>query len=80
LERSRIDGVQASRPLGPHPCETAFPEHPQVEGNRRLGDAELASDHGTQRTGGLFVIRKQLEDPPTDRLAENIEAVHNRII
>ena len=37
----RVDGVDAAGAVGPHGREAAVPEHAQVLGHRRLGDAEL---------------------------------------
>ena len=79
-ERSRIDGIQATRPLCPHPSETTFAQHAQMKGDRRLGDTKLTLNDSADRSRGLFAVRKQLQDPPTDRVAENIEGVHDRIV
>ena len=49
-------------------------------GDRGLGDTELGLDGGAQRSGVLFTLGQQLQDPPPDRLAQHIEGVHARTI
>ena len=46
----------------------------------RLRDPELGLDDGGDRPRAQLAVGEQLEDPPPDRVAEDIERVHGRII
>ena len=45
-------------------------------GHRRLGDPELLLDRGPDGAGALLAVGQQLEDPASDRIAEDVEGVH----
>jgi hypothetical protein len=46
----------------------------------RLRDAELLLDGGRDRAGAPLPFAEKLEDPPPDRVAQDVECVHGRII
>jgi prolyl-tRNA editing enzyme YbaK/EbsC (Cys-tRNA(Pro) deacylase) len=46
--------------------------------HRRLGDAELLLDDGTDLTGRPLAVGEQVQDPPADRITEDVEGVHIR--
>ena len=43
-----------------------------------LRDPELALGDLGDRPGGQLAVREQLEDPPPDRVAQDVERVHGR--
>jgi hypothetical protein len=51
-----------------------------VLADRRLGDAELRLDDGPQLSRALLARGEQLQDPPADRVAEDVERVHWPIV
>jgi hypothetical protein len=48
-----------------------------VLGHGGLGDAELGADDRGDRSRGLLALGQQLEDPAPDRVAEDVERVHD---
>ena len=46
----------------------------------RLRDAELGLDDGGDRPRGQLAVGEELEDPPPDRVAEDVERVHEDIL
>ena len=48
--------------------------------HRRLGDAELALDDLADGAGRELAVGHQLEDPPPDRVAQNVERMHGQMI
>ena len=42
----------------------------------RLRDPELGLDDGRDRPGRELAIGEELEDPPSDRVAQDVERVH----
>ena len=42
----------------------------------RLRDPELGLDDGGDRPGGQLAVGEELEDPPPDRVAQDVERVH----
>ena len=46
----------------------------------RLRDPELGLDDGGERPRGQLPVGEQLEDPPPDRVAQDIERVHVAMI
>lgn len=71
--------IEPTCPVCPDRCETVLAQDAQVLGNRRLADAELVGDHRSDGTGWDVTLRDQLEDSPTDRIAEDVECVHNLV-
>jgi hypothetical protein len=47
-----------------------------VLGDGRLADAELGADGGGDVPGRQLPVGEQFQDPPPDRVAENVEGVH----
>jgi hypothetical protein len=68
--------VEAARAVRPYRGETVVPQHLEVLGDGRLGDAELALDHLAQRAGGELAVPEQLQDATAHRIAEYVERVH----
>jgi uncharacterized protein len=77
---SRFDGVQPPGPLGADTCEPVVPQHLEVLRDGGLGNAELVLHHGGHLAGGPLTVGEQLEDPPPNRVAENVEGVHPTIL
>ena len=48
--------------------------------NGRLRDPELGLDDRGDRPGGQLPVGEQLEDPASDRVAEDVERVHDAIL
>jgi hypothetical protein len=80
VERCRVDGVEPPRPLGPDRREAAVPEDLEVLRDRRLRDPELGLDDRGESSRGHLAFGEQLEDSPSDRIAEDVERVHERIL
>jgi hypothetical protein len=76
LQRSGLDGVEAARALRPHTSEAALAEHSEVLGDGGLRDAELRADHVDDVSRRPLPVDEQLEDPPADRVTEDVERVH----
>lgn len=53
-----------------------FPQHPEVLGDRRLGNAEFALDDRAEFPGRMFALGEQFQDPTPDRIPEYVERVH----
>ena len=49
-------------------------------GNGRLSDAELRADDCDDLPRRLLFVEEQFEDPPADRVTEDIEGVHLAIV
>ena len=45
--------------------------------HRRLRDAELVVDGVAHRTGLELPVVEELQDPPADRVTEDVERVHD---
>src|SRR5262245_19491909 len=71
-----IDRVEAAGSLGAGGREASFAQHPQVGGDARLGDAELALDDAAHRAGGQLAVSEEFEDAAADGIAEDVEGVH----
>ena len=76
-ERPGVDGVEAARALGPHRREPGLAQDAEVLGDRGLGDAEFGPDDLRDRPGRALALGQQLEDAPADRVAEDVERVHD---
>jgi len=70
------DRVEAARAVGSYRGESVVPQHLEVLGDGRLGDAELALDHLAERAGGKLAVPDQLQDAAAHRIAEYVERVH----
>ena len=79
-ERGGVDGIEPPGPGGPDRREPAVAQDLQVLRDRRLRDPELRLDDGADLPGGMLTIGEQLQDPPTDRVAEDVEGVHEAIV
>lgn len=49
-------------------------------GYPRLGDAELLLDDRADLACRPFAVREELEDPASNRIAQDVESVHGRTI
>ena len=72
-----IDGIQPPCALRPDSREPALAEDLEVLRHRWLRDAELVLDDGRNRSRRQLAVCEQLEDPPPDWIAENVERVHS---
>ena len=79
-ERRRVDGVEPPGALGPDRREPAVAQDLEVLRDGRLRDPELRLDDRGDRPGGQLAVGEQLEDPPPDRVAEDVERVHEAIV
>src|ERR1700730_6886734 len=70
------DRVEAARAVRSYRGETVVPQHLEVLGDGRLGDAELALDHLAERAGCELAGPEQFQDAAADRIAEYVERVH----
>lgn len=76
LQRTSLDGVQATGALGSHAREAVLAEYPQMLGHGRLGDPELSADDRDDLTGRLLLVDEEFENSPADRISEDIERMH----
>ncbi len=77
-ERLSLDGVQTAGPLRPHRREARLSQHAEMLRDRGLGDSELMPDDVRDGAGAQLLIREQFEDAAPNRIAENVERVHQR--
>ena len=75
-ERRRVDGVEPAGALGSDVREPAVAQDLEVLRHGRLRDPELGLDDGRDRPRGQLAIGEQFEDPPADRVSEDVERVH----
>ena len=66
--------------LGRAAREAGVAQHPQVVGDGGLADAELRADDVGQCARRLVALREQFDEPPADRIAEDVERVHATFI
>ena len=76
-QRVGVHRVQTPGTLGPHGREAAFAQHAQMCRHAGLGDPELRLDDRADRTRGQLTVGEQLQDPPPDGIAEDVEGVHD---
>ena len=76
VERRRVDGVEPPGAIRPDRREPAVAQDLEVLRDRRLRDPELGLDDGGDRPGGVLAFGEELQDPPPDRVAEDVERVH----
>ena len=79
-QRIGIDRVEPTCPVGTYGRVTVVAQDAEVLGHRRLADSELAADRLRQLSGRPFPVREQLEQSPSDRVAEDVECVHHSYI
>ena len=72
------DGVQPPRALGADRREAAVAQDLEMLRHGRLRDPELGLDDGGDRARSRLPFGEELEDPPPDRVAEDVERVHRR--
>jgi len=75
-ERLGVDGIQATRTLGPDRREAGLAQHLQVLRYGRLRDPELRLDDRRDRPRAQLAIGEQLQDTAADGIAEDIERMH----
>lgn len=76
LQRRSIDGIEPPGSLGSYGGKAVVPQHLQMLGDCRLGDAELALDHQADGARGLLSVGQQLQDPAAHRVPKDVERVH----
>ena len=76
VERRGVDRVEPPGAIRPDRREAAVAQDPQVLRDGRLRDPELGLDDGGQCPGGQLPIGEQLQDPPSDRVPQDVERVH----
>src|SRR5690606_24688222 len=69
-QRGGVDRIDPPGALCSHRREPGVAEHPQVLGDRRLRNAELALDDAAEVPRGLLAISEQLKDAPADRITK----------
>ena len=79
-ERRRVDRVEPAGAVGPDRREAAVAEDLEVLRDGRLRDAELGLDDRGDRPRRQLALGEELEDPPADRVAEDVERVHEDIL
>jgi len=77
MERCGIDRVQAARARRSDRREAVVAQDLEVLRYRGLGDAELGADRLSDLARAQLAVGEELEDPPSDRVTEDIERVHN---
>src|SRR5205085_2259980 len=75
-QRLRPEPVEAVLRLRLAGGETGVAKHPKVPGHGRLGDAGLGLYALGDLACGSLAVRKQLDDAPPDRVAEDVEPMH----
>src|SRR5258705_3883355 len=75
-QRPGLDRIDAARSISAHIRKAALAQHLEVLRNRRLRDAELALDDRDDVARALLAARQQLQNPAANRIAEDIESVH----
>lgn len=76
LERSGVEGVEPTGALGAHPGESALAQNAEMLGHGWLADPELGANHPGDITGSALTLRKELQDPSSNRITEDIKRVH----
>jgi hypothetical protein len=79
-ERWCVDGIEPPRAHRPDGREPAVAQDLEVLRHGRLRDPELGLDDGGDRPRAQFAIGEQLEDPPPNRIAKNVERVRALIL
>ena len=75
-QRSGVEAVVTARAVGPHADESGVPEDPQVLRHGGLGDPELVLHDPGDRTRCQLVVDEEFQDAPSNRVAEDVEGVH----
>ena len=76
VERCRVDGIEPPGSCRPDRGEPAVTQHLEMLRHGRLGDPEFGLDDDGDLPGGQLPIGEELQDPASDRVAEDIERVH----
>jgi len=76
----RRDRVQAPRALGADVGEAVLPQHLQVLGHGRLGNAELVLNDRGDLAGSPLAVGEELQYPAANRVAQDVERVHPNIL
>src|SRR5882724_7386020 len=75
-QRPGFDRIDAARSIRAHIRKAALAQHLEMLRDRRLCDAELALDDGNDVARALLAARQQLQNPAANRIAADIESVH----
>src|SRR5262245_48276595 len=75
-QRSDLDRVDAARSVRTHIGKAALAQRLEMLRHCWLRDAELALDDGDDIARALLAARQQFQNPPANRVAEDIEGVH----
>src|SRR5262249_37047651 len=75
-QRARVDGIDTARPLGTYRREPTLPQDLELLRHGRLRDPELPRDDLDDFAGGMLALDKELQDAPSNRIAEDVERIH----
>lgn len=76
VERSAVEGIEPAGACGAHVGEPALPEQAQLTRDRGLSQPKLGLDDVYNVAGAALAGSEQLEDPPPDGIAEDVEGLH----
>ena len=72
-----VEGVQPASALGADVGEAALPQHPQLARDGGLSEPELRLNNVDDLAGAALTRGEQLQDAPPDRIAQDVEGLHN---
>src|SRR5262245_61802032 len=75
-QRARVNGIDAACPLGTYRRKPALPQDFELLRHGRLRDTELPRDDLDNLAGRMLALDKEFQDTPSNRIAEDIERVH----
>jgi hypothetical protein len=75
-QRARVDGIDAACPLGAYRRKPALPQDLELLRHCRLSDTELPRDDLDDLPGRMLALDQEFQDAPSNRIAEDIERVH----
>jgi len=74
--RLRAYGIEALRSLRAHRRKAVLAQHAQMLRHCGLGNPEFRLHHRRHLSGGSLVFKHQFQKASADRIAEDIEGVH----
>ena len=80
LERLGVQHVEPARAFGAYAGKAALPEHAQLPRDSRLREPELRPYDVGYVTGAALAGGQQLEDAPSNGVAEDVEGFHEHVI
>src|SRR5262245_49149504 len=75
-QRARVHGIDAACPLGTHRRKPALSQDLELLRDGRLRDTELPRDDLDDLPGRMLALDQEFQDTPSNRIAEDIERVH----